>query len=101
MRVLVPSVLAGAPSLKATADLLVMHPRALALEKLGFSFRDAVNEARFEMARQLLRGTGVSVGSLAQILGYSEVSAFTRFFTGMAGQSPSEWKQAELARANA
>ena len=102
MRVLVPSVLAGAPSLKGTADLLVMHPRTLnrALEKLGFSFRDAVNEARFEMASQLLRDTRVSVGSLAQILGYSEVSAFTRFFTGMAGRSPSEWKQAELAKAN-
>jgi AraC-like DNA-binding protein len=103
MRVLAPSVLAGASSLKATADLLVMHPRTLnrALEKLRFSFRDAVNEERFEMASQLLRDTRVSVGSLAQILGYSEVSAFTRFFTGMAGQSPSEWKQAELARASA
>jgi AraC-like DNA-binding protein len=99
MRVLVPSVLAGAPSLKTTADLLVMHPRTLnrALEKLGFSFRDAVNEARFEMASQLLRDTRVNIGSLAQILGYSEVSAFTRFFTNMAGQSPSEWKERELA----
>ena len=29
MRVLVPSVLAGTPSLKATAKLLVMHPRTL------------------------------------------------------------------------
>ncbi len=38
----------------------------------------------------------MKVGSLSQILGYSEVSAFTRFFTGMAGQSPSGWKQAEL-----
>ena len=101
MRVLVPSVLAGAPSLKAAAGLLVMHPRTLnrALEKRGFSFRDAVNEARFEMASQLLRDTRVSIGSLAQILGYSEVSAFTRFFTGMAGRSPSDWKQAELAKA--
>jgi AraC-like DNA-binding protein len=102
MRVLVPSVLAGAPSLKGTADLLVMHPRTLnrALEKHGLSFRDAVNEARFEMASQLLRDTRVSVGSLAQILGYSEVSAFTRFFTGMAGLSPSEWKQRKLAEAS-
>jgi AraC-like DNA-binding protein len=102
MRVLVPSVLAGAPSLKATADLLVMHPRTLnrALEKRGLSFRDAVNEARFEMASQLLRDTRVNIGSLAQILGYSEVSAFTRFFTGMAGQSPSEWKQQQLAEAS-
>jgi AraC-like DNA-binding protein len=57
-----------------------------------------VNEARFEVASQLLRDTRVSVGSLAQILGYSEVSAFTQFFTSVAGLSPSEWKQGELAR---
>jgi AraC-like DNA-binding protein len=99
MRVLVPSVLAGTPSLKATAELLVMHPRTLerALHTRGLSFRDAVNEARFEMASQLLRDTRLSVGRLAQILGYSEVSAFTRFFTSMAGLSPSEWKELELA----
>jgi AraC-like DNA-binding protein len=103
MRVLVPSVLAGTPSLRATADLLAIHPRTLnrALERRGVSFRDAVNEARFEMASQLLRDTRVSVGNLAEILGYSEVSAFTRFFTSMAGQSPSEWKQAELVRPRA
>jgi AraC-like DNA-binding protein len=100
MRVLVPLVLAGTPSLKATAELLVAHPRTLnrALRTHGLSFREAVNEARFEMASQLLRDTRVSVGSLAQILGYSEVSAFARFFSSMAGLSPSEWKQAELAR---
>ena len=100
MRVLVPSVLAGSPSLKATADMLVMHPRTLhrALQTRGLSFRDAVNEARFEMASQLLRDTRVSIGSLAQILGYSEVSAFTRFFKSMSGQSPSDWKQQQLSR---
>jgi AraC-like DNA-binding protein len=99
MRVLVPAVLAGEPSHKAVADLLVMHPRTLsrALQMRGLSFRDAVNEARFEMARQLLRDTRLSVGNLAGLLGYSEVSAFTRFFTGMAGQPPSEWKERELA----
>ncbi len=100
MRVLVPSVLAGSASLKTTADMLVMHPRTLnrALQMRGLSFRDAVNEARFEMASQLLRDTRVSVSTLAQILGYSEVSAFTRFFNSMAGLSPSDWKQRELSR---
>jgi AraC-like DNA-binding protein len=103
MRVLVPSVLAGTPSLQATADLLVMHPRTLnrALQTRGLSFRDAVNEARFEMACQLLRGTRVSIGSLAQILGYSEVSAFSRFFTGMSGLPPSDWKEREVAQTSA
>jgi hypothetical protein len=48
------------------------------------------------MAIQLLRDTPLGVGSLAQIRGYSEVSAFT----GMAGQPPSAWRQAKLAKAN-
>jgi AraC-like DNA-binding protein len=100
MRVLVPSVLAGTPSLNATADLLDLHPRTLnrGLQAEGVTFREAVNEARFEMASQLLRDTGTNVGSLAQLLGYSEVSAFTRFFTAMAGLPPTEWKQQELER---
>lgn len=103
MRVLVPSVLAGTPSLERTANLLVMHPRTLnrALQARGATFRDAVNEARFEMASQLLRDTRFSIGNLAQMLGYSEVSAFTRFFTSMSGLSPSDWKQRELAEAGA
>ncbi len=100
MRVLVPSVLAGSSSLQTTADMLFMHPRTLnrALQARGLSFREALNEARFEMASQLLRDTRVDVSSLSQILGYSEVSAFTRFFNSMAGLPPSEWKQQELAR---
>ena len=75
MRVLVPSVLAGAPSQKAIAELLVMHPRRLsrALQMRGTSFVEAVNEARFEMASQLLRDTRLGAGSLADILGYSEL----------------------------
>ena len=32
-----------------------------------------------------------------QILGYSGVNAVTRFFTSMAGLSPSEWQSRELA----
>jgi AraC-like DNA-binding protein len=99
MRVLVPLVLAGIPSVKMTARLLDMHPRTLnrALRARAYSHRQAVNDARFEMASQLLRDTGVGVGNLAKIFGYSEVSAFSRFFATMAGLPPSEWKQAALS----
>jgi hypothetical protein len=51
-------------------------------------------------ASQLPRDTRVRVGGLAQILGYSEVGAFTRFFTSMAGQSPSQRKQQEFVGTN-
>jgi AraC-like DNA-binding protein len=40
----------------------------------------------------------VNIGALAQILGYSEVSAFTRIFTSMSGQAPSDWTQRQLAK---
>jgi len=99
MRVLVPSVWGGAV---AEGDRRAARHASPDVEpgaaNAGLSFREAVNEARFEMANQLLRDTRLSVGSLPQMLGYSEVSAFTRFFASMAGLSPSEWKQQELAR---
>ena len=99
MRVLVPIVLGGAPSQKKIADLLVTHPRTLnrVLQARGTSFREARNEARFEIAAQLLRDTDVRVDDVAQMLGYSQLSAFTRFFTGFAGLPPSEWRKQELA----
>ena len=84
---------------KKTADLLVLHPRTLnrVLQARGTSFREARNEARFEIAAQLLRDTRLPIREVAQLLGYSEVSAFTRFFTEEVGLPPSEWRERELA----
>ena len=76
------------------ADLLAMHRRTLSrrLKDSGSGYRTITNEIRFEIARQLLDETDVSLGQSAAALGYSEASAFTRAFRRWSGQTPSDWR---------
>jgi AraC-like DNA-binding protein len=78
------------------ADLLTMHRRTLSrrLQGGGMGFRAIANETRFEVARQLLEDTEVSLGQIAAALGYSEASAFTRAFRRWSGQTPTAWRAA-------
>jgi AraC-like DNA-binding protein len=76
------------------ADLLAMHRRTLSrrLKDGGQGYRSITNEIRFEIARQLLEDTEVSLGEIAAALGYSEVSAFTRAFRRWSGRTPTAWR---------
>lgn len=76
------------------ADLLAMHRRTLSrrLKESGSGYRTIANEIRFEIARQLLEETDVSLGQIAAALGYSEASAFTRAFRRWSGQTPTAWR---------
>ena len=73
-----------------------MHRRTLTrrLSGAGISFRAITNQTRFEIARQLLEETDISLGQIAAALGYSEASAFTRAFGRWSGQTPSAWRAA-------
>lgn len=76
------------------AGLLAMHRRTLnrRLKHSGLGFRAMTNEVRFEIARQLLGDTQVSLTEIAAVLGYSEASAFTRAFRRWSGQTPISWR---------
>ncbi|MBZ6075922.1 AraC family transcriptional regulator [Microvirga sp. WGZ8] len=76
------------------ADLLAMHRRTLSrrLKGSGLGYRTIANEVRFEIARQLLEDTEVSLSQIAAALGYSEASAFTRAFRRWSGQTPTAWR---------
>ncbi|GEO13754.1 AraC family transcriptional regulator [Microvirga aerophila] len=76
------------------ADLLAMHRRTLSrrLRDSGSGYRTITNEIRFEIARQLLDQTDVSLGQIAAALGYSEASAFTRAFRRWSGRTPTAWR---------
>jgi len=75
-------------------SLLDMHRRTLSrrLKSTGSGYRTLTNEIRFEIARQLLEDTEVSLGQVAAALGYSEASAFTRAFRRWSGQTPTTWR---------
>ena len=94
VRMLRPRVLFGDSTLEAVADSLKMHPRTLnrRLRAERTTFRKLLNQARFDMARQLLAGTRMGVSGISGALGYAETSGFTHAFHHMAGTSPAEWR---------
>ena len=71
-----------------------MHPRTLnrRLRAERTTFRKLLNQARFDVARQLLAGTHMDVSGISGALGYAETSAFTHAFRHMAAASPAEWR---------
>jgi AraC-like DNA-binding protein len=81
-------------SLEAVASQLSIQPRTLnrRLQAEGKCFRELINEARFEVARQLLAGTRMDITAIALALGYADPSGFTHAFQRWSGVAPSEWR---------
>jgi AraC-like DNA-binding protein len=79
------------------ASLFSIHRRTLnrRLNEDGISFKDLVEEQRFEIARQSLLDTDLQVGDVAALLGYADASAFTRAFRRWSGTAPAEWRTEE------
>lgn len=76
------------------ASLFSIHRRTLnrRLNEDGISFKDLVEEQRYEIARQTLLDTDLQVGDVAALLGYADASAFTRAFRRWSGAAPAEWR---------
>ncbi|MGH7193738.1 MAG: helix-turn-helix transcriptional regulator, partial [Candidatus Saccharimonadales bacterium] len=64
------------------------------LQGLGINFLDLRAQVRIQMAQQLLTESSLSVSRIAEQLGFSETSAFTRAFRTNARQSPRAFRQA-------
>ncbi len=81
-------------SQEEVAELFSLHPRTLnrRLAEQGTSFKALVAEVRYDIACQLLANTALSVGQIAAILGYGEISALTRAFRRWSGMSPQAWR---------
>lgn len=92
LRDLLPS---GEPRQEDVADRLKMSLRSLQrrLLEAGSSYRDVLNQTRHELALHHLGKAELSVGEIAFLLGFSEVSAFTRAFRRWTGLSPRGWRQ--------
>jgi AraC-like DNA-binding protein len=85
---------------QAAADFGVT-PRTLQrrLKERGIGFLDLRAQVRMEQARELLADNALSVTSIAQRLGFSETSAFTRAFRNHARQSPRAFRREAVALA--
>lgn len=68
------------------------------LATLGVSYRQLLDEIRFERASDLLTRVGMSVGEVAQAIGFADARSFRRAFKRWSGTLPSEWGSETLQR---
>ncbi len=93
-RALPQMLLSGMASAEAIARLFAIHERTLRrrLEKEGANLQQLINKTRFELAKQLLQNTTLSVSEIAAALRYDDPNAFSRAFRNWATLSPTEWR---------
>jgi AraC-like DNA-binding protein len=84
----------GEPSQERVALRLHMSARSLQrrLVEAGSGFRELLAETRRSLAVSYLAEPGRSVSEIAYLLGFSDVSTFTRAFRRWTGRPPSRWE---------
>jgi AraC-like DNA-binding protein len=92
--VLRTSIITGQASADQVAAIFSMHTRTLnrRLHGSGTRFRELVDDARFEIARQMLETSAMEMTQIATMLGYADASAFTRAFRRWSGTTPTLWR---------
>ena len=86
----------GTYSLEAMAKQLGVNRRTIErqLKQDGTSFSALLNQVRAEMVRQYVESAGRPLYVIAELMGFSALSAFSRWFRDEFGCSPSEWRAA-------
>lgn len=67
------------------------------LKKEGLSFQGLVEQVRQDKALRYVAGDQYALGEIAFLLGFSELSAFSRAFKRWTGTSPAEYRARHLA----
>tara|TARA_B100000446_G_scaffold33953_6_gene29503 strand:- start:2041 stop:3033 length:993 start_codon:yes stop_codon:yes gene_type:complete len=82
-------------SIEKVAHHLSMSKRTIQrrLQEEQTNFKDLVNEVRSEQALQLMRNAHYSLAEIAAMIGYSQLSAFSRSFKRWHGVSPQSWRK--------
>jgi AraC-like DNA-binding protein len=78
----------------AIAALFALHPRTMnrRLGEQGTSFAALLAEARYAIARELLRDTRLQVEDIAGTLGYAETASFLHAFRRWSGTTTTAWR---------
>ncbi|AWF82703.1 AraC family transcriptional regulator [Microbulbifer sp. A4B17] len=85
-------------SLEQISRLLGIPMRTLQrrLNEAGTSFKQLVQNARMKTARWHLRASSIDVGLLSASLGYTDISAFSKAFRAIHGNSPLQWRKRQV-----
>jgi AraC-like DNA-binding protein len=86
------------PEAKDVARTLGMSSRALRrqLANEGTGFRELVDEVRSELAQRYLLRRSLTVSEVAYLLGFIDVSAFTKAFRRWTGTTPGTYRATRL-----
>jgi AraC-like DNA-binding protein len=85
----------GRPSADAAAAALGIHRRTMArrLAADGLTFKQLVSDLRFELACDMLTTTSAPMAQIAEMLGYSDQTVFSRAFSRRFGRPPSQLRK--------
>ena len=84
----------GRATIEQIAQALGMNVRTLQrrLEESGRTFSDLINEVRRELVLRYMENSRYPLRHIAELLGYSMLSSFTRWFTAQFGVPPVVWR---------
>jgi len=88
--------LASELSLEKVASVVYLNPvyfSQLFKQKTGTGFKEHVTHLRLERAMELLRGSDLKIGDVAERVGYPDVRHFSQVFRKKTGCTPSEYRQ--------
>lgn len=82
-------------NIESVASLLAMSKRTLQrrLDEQGLNFRAMLADIRGDTACRYLSGSKLPLTQLAELLGYTELSAFSRAFKSRYGETPARWRK--------
>ena len=87
---------------KNIADIIGINRRTLQrkLKTEGVSFNRLLAKIRIDLAKQYLHDSKISFTELSTVLGYSELSSFTRFFRTHFNMSPTQYMERSITKGN-
>ncbi|MCY1401933.1 HTH-type transcriptional regulator VirS [compost metagenome] len=85
----------GRASIEQIALSLGLNVRTLQrrLEDNDVTFSDLINDVRRELVVRYMENPRYTLGQVADLLGYSVPSSFTRWFASQFGMSPAAWRK--------
>lgn len=99
-RMLGTMIASGNCTVAAVADRMGIHVRKLnrELAAAGTTFLELREQARRDLASQLLASTRTTASEIATILGYTDPASFTRAFHRWTGETPARWRASRRPR---
>lgn len=89
----------GQVTIEQVAEHMKLSPRSLQryLRAENTSFQTLLDDTRQALAARYLRDSSLSLTRLAGLLGYADLSTFSRAFRRWNGISPQQWKRHQLS----